>query len=102
MLFLLVLLVPGTVLGGEHLAKFVAVKKVDTNRMFAYQCVATGNMVEVEQRYNSNAKAEEIRFLVNHQYDEWITKGVSPDLYHFLMAKACEESTSKTVAILDK
>ena len=101
LLFLIFALISIPALAQEPVAKFVAFKQIEDNHMFAYQCVETGNFVEVEQRYNQFTKSEEVRFLVNNRHGEWITKGISADIYRFLMNKACEESTSKAVATLD-
>ena len=57
---IVVLSVPVLSNAGESNMKLVNVRKVDDGRMFLYQCNATGNGFEVEQRYNTNARAEEI------------------------------------------
>ena len=86
-------------MAGNPLVKFVGLKKQQDDRhLFGYQCKATGHMVEVEQRYNEYSKAEEVRFLVNKEYGEWITKGISPDLYRYFMERACAESTTQTLS----
>ncbi len=100
LVLLLVFLVPCVVFGGEPVAKFIAIKHIDQNHMFAYRCMDTGNVVEVEQRYNPNARSEEVRFLVDGQHGEWLTKGINSDLYRYFMRKACDESTSQAVATI--
>ena len=76
--------------------RFAEVQKVGGGgHIFVYQCKATGNQFKVEQRYNSYSKSEEIRFIVNGNADEWITKGISPDIYRYFSSKACEVSTIK-------
>lgn len=91
--FIVILSIPVFSNAGELDKKLVNVKKVDDGRMFLYECNATGNGFQVEQRYNTYAKAEEIRFVVNGNADEWITKGISSEIYSFFSRKACEEST---------
>jgi cytochrome c553 len=97
---IVVLSIPVFSNAGESNMKLVNVRKVDDGRMFLYQCNATGNGFEVEQRYNSNSRAEEIRFVVNGNADEWITKGINPDIYGFFSRKACEESTVSMVKFI--
>lgn len=79
--------------------RLAEVKKVsDGGHMFLYQCNNTGNGFEVEQRYNRHSKSEEIRFVVNDNAGEWITQGISPDIYRFFARKACEESTVQYIS----
>lgn len=86
---------------GEPYMKFVKVKNADQGRIFIYQCDNTGNAIEVEQRYNSNSKSEEIRFITNGQADEWITKGISGDLFRYLGNKSCENSLTNLASVLN-
>jgi len=97
LVIIVVLSVPVLSNAGESNMKLVNVRKVDDGRMFLYQCNTTGNGFEVEQRYNTYAKSEEIRFVVNGNTDEWITKGISPEIYRFFSRNACETSTVSLV-----
>ena len=63
----------------EPYMKLVKVKNSDQGRFFVYQCDNTGNAIEVEQRYNTYSKSEEIRFITNGQADEWISKKPRPE-----------------------
>jgi hypothetical protein len=81
--------------------KLVNVKKLGQEHTFLYQCDESGNVFEVEQRYNPYAKAEEIRFVVNGNAGEWITEGIGPDLYRFFSSKACKESTATYAAVAE-
>ena len=96
-----IIAVPGISAYGEPYMKFVKVKDVDQGRIFVYQCDNTGNAIEVEQRYNPNSKSEEIRFITNGQADEWITKGISGDLFRYLGNKSCENSLTELASVLN-
>ena len=85
---------------GEPYMKFVKVKKADQGRIFVYQCDNTGNAIEVEQRYNPNSKSEEIRFITNGQADEWITEGISGELFRYFGNKSCEASITEMASVL--
>ena len=85
---------------GEPYMKFVKIKKVDQGRIFVYQCDKTRNAIEVEQRYNPNSKSEEIRFITNGHADEWITKGISGDLFRYFGNKSCEKSLTELASVL--
>ena len=76
------------------------VKHIGEDHIFVYQCNQTGKAIEVEQRYNNNSKAEEIRFITNHKAGEWITKEINPKIYRYFGEKACEESTTDLVSVL--
>lgn len=88
------LLVPFTVLASQSPMLYAKVDKIETGHLFSYQCRDNGNLVQVEQRYNPNAQAEEIRFIVNGETDEWVTKGISRDIFVHLAENACSESTT--------
>jgi hypothetical protein len=85
---------------GEPYMKFVKVKKVDQGHIFVYQCDNTGNAIEVEQRYNTYSKSEEIRFITNGQADEWITKGINGELFRYFGNKSCEKSITGLASVL--
>jgi len=82
--------------------KYVDVEKNDLGRAFVYQCVESGYSVSVEQRYNDFAKSEEIRFVVNDTAGNWITEGISPELFNFFARKACEKSTTEVAVALNQ
>lgn len=92
-LFIACLCLPTICFAQNPHMKYVAVKKTESGRTFVYKCSSSGYSVEVEQRYNNYAKSEEIRFVVNQTPGEWITDGISPDIYIFLARDACEKST---------
>ena len=90
--------VPTLSLAGTNHMKHVSAKKIENGHAFLYECAETGNIIEVEQRYNPNAKAEEIRFVVNGAPDEWITE-INGDIYNYFSKKACEESTTRVATL---
>jgi hypothetical protein len=85
---------------GEPYMKFVKVKNTDQGRYFVYQCDNTGNAIEVEQRYNTYSKSDEIRFITNGQADEWITKGINGELFRYFGTKSCEKSITGLASVL--
>ena len=86
---------------GEPYMKFVKVKNDDQGRFFVYQCDNTGYAIEVEQRYNPYSKSEEIRFITNGHADEWITEGISPELFRHFGNKFCAESFTELASVLE-
>ncbi len=97
-LVVLALFCPLLVIAGEAEFRFLEVKHVDQDHFFAYQCTQNQNIIEEEQRYNKNSKSEEIRFWVDQQAGEWITKGISPELFRYFAVKSCKNSTSATIS----
>lgn len=97
---LVTMFIPVVVVADDSYMALKKVKKIDEGHMFVYQCNQTGYGIEVEQRYNHNSRAEEIRFITNGQSGEWITNGISPEIYRFFGEKACEESNTELVSIL--
>ncbi len=85
---------------GDSYMSLKKVKHFGEDHIFVYQCNQTGNAIEVEQRYNHNSKAEEIRFITNHKAGEWITKEINPKTYRYFGEKSCEESTTELVSVL--
>ena len=85
---------------GDSYMALKKVKHVGEGHIFVYQCIHTGYAIEVEQRYNSNSRAEEIRFITSGKTGEWITKDISPKIYRYFGEKACGESNTELASIL--
>ena len=66
--FFLAIFFTGVSYGGDPTMKLAEVKHVGDEHTFVYTCNESGNFFEVEQRYNSTTKLEEVRFLVNDKY----------------------------------
>ena len=101
LILVMTMALPMLAVAGEPYMKLVKVNHVADDHIFLYQCTQTGNAIQVEQRYNQNTKAEEIRFVANANAGEWITKGVSPEIYRYFGNKACDESTTQLASLLE-
>jgi len=97
---ILTVFIPIIATAGDSYMALKKVKHIGEGHIFVYQCNQTGNAIEVEQRYNHNAKAEEIRFITNQNAGEWITKEITPEIYRYFGEKSCKESNTQLASIL--
>ena len=100
MALIVTMFIPIVATAGDSYMALKKVKHVGEGHIFVYQCNQTGYAIEVEQRYNHNARAEEIRFITNHKKGEWITKDINPKIYRYFGEKSCEESNTELVSVL--
>lgn len=97
---IVIMFIPVVAIAGDSYMALKKVKHIGEDHIFVYQCNQTGYAIEVEQRYNHNSKAEEIRFITNGKTGDWISKGISPEIYRYFGEKSCEESNTELVSVL--
>lgn len=75
---------------GENQFRFVkAENRGEAARTFTYECLETGILVEMQQRYNETLKCEEVKFAGISMCDIWSSDITPPDRFAELVNRAC-------------
>jgi len=86
------LLLPWQGLAAEASFRYVKAEKTGDLRVFTYECLGSGLLVQMQQRYNQEKNCEEVRFNGVLRCDTWATDIHEAERFTELVNRACYNS----------